>query len=71
MSPEMFPVINSELATLVSKEGVARPIRNRVISFLKKLIAQDTSFTSLIFDKISLDRYLQFNLLEADKTSVS
>jgi hypothetical protein len=38
MSPEFFPVINSQLAGLVSKQGVSRAIRTRVISFLKKLI---------------------------------
>ena len=58
MSPEFFPVINSQIASIVSKPDVPERLRLRAITFLKKIISTDASFTELIFDKIDLNAFL-------------
>jgi hypothetical protein len=71
MSPKFFSVINSQIASLVSNPEVSEILRLRAITFLKKLISTDASFTSLIFNEIDLNQFLQCNMLDADSNSIS
>jgi len=71
MSPQFFSVINSQIASLVSNSEVPSFMRQRAITFLKKLISTDSSFTGLIFTEIDLNSFLQCNMLDADSSSIS
>lgn len=71
MSPDFFPVINGQIASIVSQQDVPERLRLQAITFLKKLISTDSAYTPLIFAKINLDSFLQCNMLDADQASIS
>jgi hypothetical protein len=71
MSPDFFPVINGQIASIVSQQEVPERLRLQAITFLKKLICTDSAYTPLIFAQINLDSFLQCNMLDADPASIS
>lgn len=48
LSPDFFAVINGQLAVLVQRDNLSDRTRLRVLSFLRKLISSDASYTDMI-----------------------
>lgn len=66
LSPKFFPVINKQIASIVSDPAFARRLRIRVMNFFKNIMRLDQELAPIIFAEIDLSRFLQTNIVGQD-----
>ena len=63
LSPKFFPIINKQIAKIVSDSSYSPKLRLRVMVFLKKIMRTDPDFTNLILKEINLESFVKVNLI--------
>ena len=66
LSPKFFPVINKQIASIVSNPAFSRRLRIRVMNFFKNILRLDPELAPFIFAEIDLSRFLQTNIIGQD-----